>query len=74
MMKRYNVKESWGIVGEPQESELTQEVLFYFSQLKNRVAYDKTHILMYKTLEFIRSPVFVPSLVSPHTGQRMVKL
>lgn len=75
MMKKYNVKESWGIVEGSHECELNREILRFFRQLKNGIPFERSkdcNILFFRTREFISAPIFVQSLVSPLFAQEVI--
>ncbi|KAK1429527.1 hypothetical protein QVD17_11738 [Tagetes erecta] len=71
IMNKYNVKESWRMVGphdcwkEPQSQLLLRSLVF--TGLRSHKLFERPYIRMCKNCWEIGSPIYVRSLVSPHT-------
>ncbi|KAI3791197.1 hypothetical protein L2E82_04867 [Cichorium intybus] len=70
MMKNYNVKESWEMVGKDCEIKF---VVHCLKELKHYISYKRSlcrHIWFFRTQEFIAAPIYLQTLVSPHLDGR----
>ncbi|KAI3791198.1 hypothetical protein L2E82_04869 [Cichorium intybus] len=68
MMKNYNVRQSWGMVGKDCEKKSFVHCL---KELKHYIPHKRSfcHDMWFSsTREFIGAPIFVKSLVSPHVN------